>query len=361
MDNKPPQGSAVAGNLIRAKRDRVSRASSEAAPGLSGPVLILGAIRSGTSWLGKIFDSHPNVLYRHEPDDVIGLKGLPLVCPVEDIPRYVETARRYVARLTAVRQIKSTGTWPVFAKQFQPFLAPFVRRALVLGIRAVQEVSPSAHWPKRVAIPDSISGVRSEISYVIKSVSMLGDAALLATALPESRIIAIYRHPCGHIASVKRGASDRIMGRDPSRPMVLATTRARELGFTKERYDQMSVLDCQVWAWAFLHAKLFEETAKLPNVHLLRYEDLCRDPMVQARKLLAFARLPWAEETGNFIERSTRSSGRERYFGLFRNPREAATKWKRELSADEIAHFTGIVEQVLPAEFCGTLDEHIVS
>ena len=59
--------------------------------------------------------------------------------------------------------------------------------------------------------------------------------------------------------------------------------------------------------------------------------------------------LAWAEETGNFIERSTRSSGRERYFSLFRNPMEAATKWKRELSADEIAHFTGIVEQVLPA------------
>lgn len=29
---------------------------------------------------------------------------------------------------------------------------------------------------------------------------------------------------------------------------------------------------------------------------------------------------------------------------------EAATKWQRELSADEIAHFSGIVERVLPPE-----------
>ena len=32
------------------------------------PILILGAPRSGTTWLAKIIDSHPDVLYRHEPD-----------------------------------------------------------------------------------------------------------------------------------------------------------------------------------------------------------------------------------------------------------------------------------------------------
>lgn len=326
-------------------------AAADALPGRAGPVLIIGAARSGTSWLGKIFDSHPNVIYRHEPDDAIGVKEVPLVCQIEDVPRFADAARRHVARLTAVRQIKSSGTWPIFAKQFQPFAAPLVRRALVLGVRAVQEVSPAADWPKRISIPDLVSGDHSQITYVVKSVSMLGDAALLATALPESRIIAVFRHPCGHIASIKRGLSDRIMGRDSSRPTILATARARELGFTKERYERMSMLDCHAWAWAFLHAKLFEETRGFPNVRLLRYESLCEAPAAEARELMAFAGLSWTRETERFLEETTRSNGRERYFSLFRNPMEAATKWRHELSADEIAHFTGIVEQVLPAEF----------
>ena len=38
---------------------------------LSAPILILGAPRSGTTWLAKIIDSHPDVLYRHEPDAAI--------------------------------------------------------------------------------------------------------------------------------------------------------------------------------------------------------------------------------------------------------------------------------------------------
>ena len=34
-------------------------------------ILIVGAPRSGTTWLAKIFDSHPATLYRHEPDEIV--------------------------------------------------------------------------------------------------------------------------------------------------------------------------------------------------------------------------------------------------------------------------------------------------
>lgn len=48
-------------------------------------VLILGAPRSGTSWLAKMFDSHPDVLYRHEPDTVRRAEDLPWTCEPDQI------------------------------------------------------------------------------------------------------------------------------------------------------------------------------------------------------------------------------------------------------------------------------------
>jgi hypothetical protein len=328
-------------------RDKLSSAMSaeETAAG-SGPVLILGAPRSGTSWLGKIFDSHPFVIYRHEPDDVVGQADFPGICPVEDIPRFSDAARRYVEQLTRVRQIKSSGTWPVFAKPFQPFPAPFIRRALAIAIRGGQEIMPNAGWLKRMSIPDLIVGDRAQITYVIKSVSMLGDAALLASALPEARIIAVFRHPCGHIASIKRGPLGGLYG-----PRVLATARARELGLTRERYEQLPELERWVCGWALLHAKLFDEARDRANVHLLRYEDLCQQPTERARALMAFAGLPWAEENARFIEKSTSSGDSQRYYSLFRDPINAATKWRRELSPEEIARVMAMVDQVLPGYF----------
>ena len=65
-------------------------------------LLLLGAPRSGTTWLGKIFDSHPDVLYRHEPDTLDRGGDLPKMVPVADIPAWSAEARAYLLRLAAL-------------------------------------------------------------------------------------------------------------------------------------------------------------------------------------------------------------------------------------------------------------------
>ena len=42
------------------------------------PILAIGMPRSGTTWIGKILDSHPRTLYRHEPDTWRRLDTIPL-------------------------------------------------------------------------------------------------------------------------------------------------------------------------------------------------------------------------------------------------------------------------------------------
>jgi hypothetical protein len=320
----------------------------EARPDLPRIVLILGAPRSGTTWVGKIFDSHPSVIYRHEPDSVLRPGDFPIICPVGEIPRYAEAAADFIRRLLAVRQLKASATRPVFAKPFRPFSAALMRRALAYGLRTAETALPHATWPKRIGIPDFVSPGVADITYVIKSVNLLGATALLARAMPETRIIAVHRHPCGQIASMERGLAGGWMRDRLFWPKFLLTGRVRELGLTTKSYEEMPAFERSVWAWALVHAKLFDEVKALPNVRLLRYEDLCRDPLGEAQRVLEFAGLQWAEETARFIEKSTRGNGRARYYSIFRDPMSAAMTWKRELAPADIARCMTIVERVLP-------------
>src|SRR5580704_15560833 len=78
-------------------------------------VFLLGAPRSGTTWLAKLFDSHPNVLYRNEPDSVLHEPRVPLLCQPEDIGQYRAIAHDYIERLLDIRTLKTSGSLPVFA------------------------------------------------------------------------------------------------------------------------------------------------------------------------------------------------------------------------------------------------------
>src|SRR5271156_2288923 len=90
-------------------------------------VLLLGAPRSGTSWLAKIFDSHPDVLYRHEPDTVLRTWDLPWMCPPDEVYLHVEGARSYLRQLIDIATLKTAGSRPMFPKRYQGTPARLVR------------------------------------------------------------------------------------------------------------------------------------------------------------------------------------------------------------------------------------------
>src|SRR4051812_19968507 len=87
--------------------DKLGDAGAANAPFGAGITLILGAPRSGTSWLGKIFDSHPDVVYRHEPDSTSLGKRL-LSLHAYDLGSSAD-ARGYLRRLADIRTAKTVG------------------------------------------------------------------------------------------------------------------------------------------------------------------------------------------------------------------------------------------------------------
>ncbi|HEX2941142.1 MAG TPA: sulfotransferase, partial [Rhodopila sp.] len=159
--------------------------------------MIVGAPRSGTTWLAKIIDSHPDVLYRHEPDDVC---PQPLPIAPSDIPRVL-------ARWAAGRAPRAAAKRPFFPKSYQSAWQWRARPLIAGAISAAARLPPPLRHVGGFPVPDMLK--RPAPRLAIKSIRLAEDTAAFASALPECRVIFMLRHPCGQIASIIDGARRR--------------------------------------------------------------------------------------------------------------------------------------------------------
>src|SRR5262245_36624788 len=218
-----------------------SPGSSLISPNGDNVVLLLGAPRSGTTWLAKILDSHPNVVYRHEPDTVLRNDDIPYLCPREAVGEFRDATYDYFTRLMDVRTLKSAGSLPLFDKQFRGALRGALRAGIIYGLHAAGSLSRRSPWVRRAAIPDLFRGRATATQTVVfKSVSSRGRIRLYGEALPESRIVFILRHPCGQVASTLRGIKTGKFERRETFKSVLVLEEAKKFGLSPTRFAALT-------------------------------------------------------------------------------------------------------------------------
>jgi hypothetical protein len=298
-------------------------------------IMVLGAPRSGTSWLGKIFDSHPDVLYRHEPDLALWERRLPYFIPERDTDDYVAITAEYITRLMHVPTLKASGQLPTFPKNYQAFGIRSLRSAIVNALRWTEAVSGSRRL-RSFPIPDlfRLDGY-SRLRIVMKSVSASGRARVFLKALPGMRLVFLLRHPCGQIASTLRGLTQGKFDTGVFVRDVLRTPTMQRYGLTEQRLNAASYTEQLTWHWVAINELVLDAISGHQNARFVLYEDLCADSVSQVRELFSFTRLDWHPQTEVFIRRSTSYGGTERYFGVFRNTVASANKWRSELAQQD--------------------------
>jgi hypothetical protein len=320
----------------------------------AGPTIFLwGLPRSGTTWLAKIVDSHPDVVYRHEPDSVVRNANLPLLCAPDAIKLHKGEAARYIERLKTVRTPKTAASQPQFAKSFYGPGVYHFRRLFAYAAKGLEKA-----MSKSVPIPDLISTDGRRIRYAIKSIDALGRARLYAEAVPDSRTIIIVRHPCGQIASVMRGvALSRFTGRTPPWEdegilrLLCDTEQARRRGLDFPMLMEKRPVERMAWRWTIFNEKALEETDGLETVRPLSYEELGGDPLNVSRALFEFLGLSWMPQTERFIGRSTRGSGRKHYYSIHRDPLRSAEAWKNQLDGRDVDAILAITAESRAGRF----------
>ena len=298
--------------------------------------LLLGAPRSGTTWLGKILDSHPDVLYRHEPDTVRQTRELPAVCLPEQIPDHQDMARAYLRGLMNVTALPSAGSLPVFPKSYRLRLVGKARAQLINSIHAADRWKKLRAKAQAFNVPDMISARQAaNVHLVLKSIRSRGRAGLLAQALPQARIVFEVRDPMGYVAAMLRGTRHgRFSSRIPAQEL-LNTAQARKAGLTETAYHQLPVLEQLAWNWCILNQKAIDELAGLGRVKIVHYNDLCTTPVRAARDVFNFLDLPWHAQTDDFIRACLDYEGKDPAFRLYRNARRSLNRWQGDLRQED--------------------------
>jgi len=319
-------------------------------------ILILGAPRSGTSWLAKIFDSHPDVLYRHEPDTVVRNYDLPWMCPPDAVPAYRDAAEAYLRELIDTATLKTAGSLPIFPKHHQGAIAANVHAGLVYALRAAELAGPARRLARGIPIPDLFDPAASPaLRVALKSVSSRGRARLFAEALPGAAVVFIVRDPWGQVASMMRGAALGMFEEKVPVTELLTTEQAKRYGLTEARFAAMPEIEQFAWNWAILNEKAIDDLKGIDRVKVLRYQDLCEEPMREARALLDFAALDWNAQTEDFVRRSTTFSGRDRYYQVFKNTTAAMNRWREDMKPEDQRRILAVVRETSLFPLCPEL------
>lgn len=300
-------------------------------------ILLFGMPRSGTTWIGKIFDSHPDTLYRHEPDSRFSQDTVPLFAHKSEAEQYRAFVEDYVEELPGIREEKISASLPIFPKHYYSTPAFAVRKLLVYG----SKIASRALGP--IAPPDIINyGCRPEIAVVWKSIESLGRLGIYTTLFPDARAIAILRHPCGYVASVLRGerkgkfeSTTRSSEDWGIYELLSHLPTAKDRGLDLAIMKSMSPIQRLALRWAIYNEHALLETRELENVLPVRYEDFCEHPLEETQKAFRHCNLSWHSQTEHFIAQST-SREKGEYYSVFKDPKIAAAKWKQELSPNEI-------------------------
>ena len=319
----------------------------------SPPILLFGMPRSGTTWLGKVFDSHPDTTYRHEPDSGGALDGqVPLLAPVAQAEDYREAVLRFVDGLQANRSLRVTGKLPVFPKRGQSAAAFQLRRATLFGAKAL------SRWVRIGDLPE-FRGLADDAIVVWKSIESLGRLGVIARLLPEARAVHIIRHPCGYVSSVLGGEAAGLMPGAVSSSedygifrLLLETDAARRHALTEEHLRSLHPVERLAWRWLLYNEKAMDDLEEQANSRIVLYEDLCRDPVGGYRGLFEFAGLSWHDQSRAFVDASTHSE-RSAYFSVFKDPERAASGWKRKLPDEDQARVLAVVAGTRPGTLYG--------
>jgi hypothetical protein len=307
-------------------------------------VLLMGLPRSGTTWIAKMFDSHPNTVYCHEADRGVILRSMPLAPDISEADALAPIAQTFADNLLKNTDPHVVGSQPQFHKEYRTGIAAALHQLSTISAKGASAVGWK--WPILPMVNyDKVPNLR----VIWKSVISIGRVGVFVRALKNRHAIVLLRHPCGHVASLLRGEAEHKFPFPPSEDyrlfeILLNTRPARERKLTVDYLTSIHPAERLAWRWVIMYEKALQDIQGVEGCMSIRYEDVCARPELHAREMFEFCSLPWTSATSNFLKNST-ASEKKKYYAVFKNPLKSAMRWQSDLSADDIDRIYRVVQE----------------
>jgi len=301
---------------------------------------VVGLPRSGTTWVAKIIDSSPVTAYLHEPDYVRGLHCVPLVADQEDADVWAEYLHDFIHELAKSGAARSLLKRPQFQKRYRNTWMQRTSFELAsLTYRGRQLLAATGFDLHGTALPRDY---KNASLLVWKSVEMVGRLGVLARVLRDQKFVFVVRHPCGFVDSVLRGEQSgkfegsSVLSKDAGMfAAAMSTPFARSQNWEVKDWLQLSPIEKLSRFWCSINEQAWRDTSAMSNVLLVQYEQLCRSPEAETKRIFDFLGLDVEPQTAQFLKESTTTNSTD-YYSVSRNTEDKIEDWKRSLSTSQI-------------------------
>lgn len=283
------------------------------------PILVTGAHRSGTTWIGKMLAAHPRVAYISEPLNVWHRPGV-MRKPVEKWYTYIcaENEEYYLPALTETIKYK-----------YHPWLEVKSIRSLKDFLRMWRDWNTFIEGRLLSQIP------------LLKDPFAVFSAAWFADRL-DCRVVIVVRHPAAVASSLKRLGWNfnfrDLLGQPELMQDWLEPYREameRQINAPPDVLAQ----SCLLWKMIYQAVDILGE--KIPDLIVIRHEDISSNPVGNFKLLYQKLALEYSQRIENAVIRSStsnnpkvRSNGAVHSYHL--DSRANLDNWKRKLNGEEI-------------------------
>jgi hypothetical protein len=307
-------------------------------------VLLTGRGRSGTTWLGQILNTYEHCSYKYEP--FLPSKSTPYYKWRDDLIRGSAEDMRLRFDSLCLGCYHQVDMPPFPPKSFRSQNPKLLHLLYGLGTR-IKGLRFIYEWYGR-------SPLSSQTPILIKDVNFPNELLPPLVDALHPDLIAVVRNPFSNIASYFKGVELGLFDSKESKAQAENLIKAIKASGQEQLFkycdilDGMSMTKLAAVRWRLQVEPLVKYAEAYDRGLVVVYDDLCQDPHGKVAEIFNFLGWKLESATQDFINASTsgeanQSKDSKAYYSVYRDPRESLSKWKKQLTKEQVADIASVV------------------